>query len=96
MSDAIIRLESGNRAEVWRFWFYKERWTLVLTEYRIEVRSTPRHKWKTNGWYDRLGTRDCSIKNEKDVPLPEIVQEMALKLVISKLRVMKWAEVSSD
>jgi hypothetical protein len=96
MADTIVRLESGNRAEVWKFWFYERRNALVLTAYHIEIRQTPRHKWRWNGWYDRLNTRDCSIKKAEDVPLPELVQDLALRLMVAKMRVVRWSEVSGD
>lgn len=95
MSDVHVRLESGNRAELWRFWFYERRNALVLTEYRVEERQSPRHKWRWNGWYDRLNPRDRSIKEEKDVPFPELVKELALTSMRLKMHVVKWSEVEN-
>jgi hypothetical protein len=96
MADTIVRLESGNRAEVWKFWFYERRSVLVLTEYRVETRQSPRHKWRWSGWYDRLNQRDRSIKDERDVPLPGLVRELALTSMTLRVRVVKWAEVEND
>lgn len=94
MADVVLRKESDPlHAEVWRFWFYREKLCLVLQEYHKEERASLRHKWRIKGWFDRTNQRDSSIK-EDDAPLPIEVKEAALKQVILKLRVVKGKEIN--
>ncbi len=94
MADLTIRKETGPlRAEVWKFWFYKDALCLVLQGYQIEERASARHKWRINGWFDRTNQRDSSIK-EKDAPLPDDVKAAALQRLIQRLRVVKGRDIN--
>ncbi len=67
--------------EVWDFDaildFASSNVQVVLRSYRTCARKTRRHVFQTVESYDRLDKRNHSIKDVKNVPLPDDVQQEA-------------------
>ncbi len=75
----------------WSFHFDESSCTLFLNSYVERVRASTRHKFKNVNCYDRLHRRSNTL-DQKNIPLPEDVQEEAKNGIISKLTVRKWIE----
>jgi hypothetical protein len=62
---------------------------IILNSYWKSTRQSPRHKWQVLTHYDRLNTRDSTLK-EADVPWTEELRAEALALYVATLKVGRW------
>lgn len=87
-----VTKESHTR-QVWEFWL-NDRLELILDAWYHEERPSPRHKWRvTTLAYSRLWPRRCSLRDDRQVPLPMDVKQEALRLVLERLKVVRWSEL---
>lgn len=81
-----IYRENGLQREEFVFWFRDREMQLVLDEYHLQTKETPRHKWRTQHSYNRLQSRYAYMKRE-DVPLTEDIKQMAYHEFITMITV---------
>lgn len=86
MIQVIETIDDLNRL-VWtftRFDFPR----VYVDSYCMETRESTRHKWKIFAHYNRLDTRNSTIKIA-DVPLPNWVIEACIKQITDSITVTK-------
>ena len=91
--EVIDAAPTGVVRELWTFWL-NDNVELVLNSYSCQQRATRRHKWVVVRGYNRLWPRECRIKDDKLVPLPQHVVYDALVQVRHMLKVKRWSEVT--
>ncbi len=63
--------------------FVEVRGKVVLDYDADETRSTKRHKWVRTAWWSRLGGRDNTIKEQRELGL--LIKTMALEGIRSQI-----------
>lgn len=92
MNIDIIKSHTNLSREVYRFYFSvdicKSTPTLELNQYASQYKQSKRHtKWLTNGFYDRIMTRDGTI------PKPLIPDDIKMQLKAELIRMIDKIEV---
>lgn len=78
---------NGLEKQSWSFWLRDT--TLILTSYYIAHKeSSAKRTYKVSKIYDRIFSRNSTMKKE-EVPLPETIIQEAKDILISKLTVTK-------
>lgn len=84
--DITHSSKDGLLIERWKF--YLSGTNLILNTYFKGERKTKRHSYQPLHSYNRIMSRDSTIKVD-DIPLPEDVKQEAIDIIISKLEVKK-------
>ena len=87
--EVIIEHSKVERV-VWEFYLENE-YHLWLESYRLELRETPRHKFKAKYSYYRLDSRNSTLQ-ENQIVLSEQLKETAKLKLLSQIKVQKWSE----
>ena len=86
----VIINYSPIKREIFGFYFGDE-FHLWLDSYSLELRKTPRHKFRSIENYDRLDSRDSTLR-EDQVILSDEIKEKAKQQLLSQIRIQKWSE----
>lgn len=73
--EVVRESDSRLKRDVWTFWYYDRRHTLVLDEFVAQARATRRHGYKTGTGWSRLYERRSTLSHP---PLPRDVADEAM------------------
>jgi hypothetical protein len=72
-------IATDHSREEWRYWLDERGMMLVLDSYKMQVRPTKRHGWRSVRWWERLARKGTKQMDRADVPTPAEVRAEVLR-----------------